>query len=70
MNRSTKKYISMKLTEYKICKKDIIDMLKTELNDMTFNLHELFDEYESKKEKILFLTNLKYNPKRKINKGV
>ena len=70
MNRSNKRYITKIITKHKSCKEDIIDMLKIELNDMTSNLHELFNEYENKKEEILFLSNLKYNPKRKVNKGV
>ena len=70
MNRSNKRYITKIITKHKSCKENIIDMLKTELNDMSSILHELINKYESKKEEISFITDLKYNPKRKVNKDV
>ena len=69
MNRSNKRYISMKTYEFKFCHKGTINMLESELNDITTKLHKLIFEFENKKDEIVFMKNLKYNHKRKTKRG-
>ena len=70
MNRSNKRYITIKVCEFKFCKQDIINELEIEYHNITSNLHELINKWEDKKEQIIFMKDLKYNHKRKINKDV
>ena len=70
MRRMNQRYITKKISEHKICKQDVIDILKTELNIITSDLHELINKHETITEEIEFIVDLKYNPMRKINKGI